>query len=159
MRLQGRPSIWKPERTQRVKPAQLELGGTVTSAVVGRAYAAVERKRRANKSWEDDFEFHIRARRLPKPIRQFRFAESLGRKWQADFAYPKRKLLIEIDGGVWRKGGGAHSHPSNILRDMEKQNDATRLGFYVLRFTSDQVRTGEAIDFLIQVLHGLRSLT
>lgn len=134
-------------------PRQLDLHGTVTSEVIGRAYLRQQRKREQVKCWEDDFEFQVKAHRLPPIVRKFLFAKQpLGRKWESDFAYPQWKLLIEIDGGVWRRGGGAHSHPSNIERDIEKGNDAALLGYHLLRFTSGQVRSGEAVAFLIRVL-------
>jgi very-short-patch-repair endonuclease len=131
---------------------QLEIDGTITSGAVARA---VKRKQKRSKGHEaeGDFGFHVRAHKLPVIMRKLRFAESLGRRWEADYAYPEHMLLIEIDGGVWRRGGGAHSHPTNILRDMEKQNDAVLLGYQVLRFTTDQVRKGDAIEFLMRVLH------
>ncbi len=87
--------------------------------------------------------------------RQYRFAASIGRQWRLDFAWLEtdygicdRKFGVEVEGGIWRKGGGAHSHPQNILRDIEKHNDLTRLGWQVLRVTTDQVRTGEALRMI-----------
>jgi very-short-patch-repair endonuclease len=133
-------------------PRQLEMGGTVTSDAVANAVQRERKRSERAKSWEDDFAFHVQAHRLPPITRKFQFARSLGRKWEADFAYPDRQLLIEVDGGIWRKGGGAHSHPMQILRDMSKGNDAAYLGYHVLRFTSDEVRNGSAVAFLIRVL-------
>jgi very-short-patch-repair endonuclease len=131
---------------------QLEMHG-LTADPVRVAYDRQQRKREASASWEDDFDYAVKSHLLPVITRKFLFAKQpLGRRWEADFAYPDLKLLIEIDGGVWRRGGGAHSHPSNIQRDMEKSNDAALLGYRQLRFTSDQVRNGEAVAFLIRVL-------
>lgn len=137
------------------KPSQLELAGTITSAQVAGAFARTNRrKRNRGDSAEGDFGVHVRAHRLPPIQRKYLFAKrALGRKWEADYAYPEYGLLIEIDGGVWRRGGGAHSHPTQILRDMEKGNDAALLRYHVLRFTTDQVANGEAIAYLQRVLH------
>jgi very-short-patch-repair endonuclease len=134
-------------------PRQLELGGTLTNSAVAAAMKRERNRAERSKSWEDDFAFHVKAQHLPPIMRKYQFAHTLGRKWEADFAYPDRHLLIEIDGGIWRKGGGAHSHPTQILRDMEKGNDAAFLGYRVLRFTSDQVRDGHAVAFLIRILN------
>lgn len=67
---------------------------------------------------EREYQFH--------PERKFRF----------DYAWPEKKIALEVEGGLWRKGGGAHSHPKGILRDIEKYNLATTLGWRVIRVTS-----------------------
>ena len=102
--------------------------------------------------FENLFAIQLQGAGLPAYVRQYRFAQSLGRQWSSDFAWPTLKLLCEVDGGVWRQGGGAHSHPTNIVRDMEKQNDAALLGFLVLRFTTDQIKNGQALTFLARVM-------
>ena len=51
--------------------------------------------------------------------REFRFAPP--RRWRLDFAWPAVRVAVEIEGGIWRPGGGAHSRPANIERDAEKQ--------------------------------------
>jgi len=133
-------------------PRQIELHG-MTSHEVRDAYARQQRKRENVKDWEDEFDFQVRARHLPPITRHYLFAKrQLGRKWESDFAYPELNLLIEIEGGLWRRGGGAHSRPANIERDIEKANDAALLRFHTLRFTTTEVRNGNAIAFLIRVL-------
>ena len=94
------------------------------------------------------FAQQLAAARIAPAIPQYRFAMALGRKWTADFAWPDLKLLLEVDGGIFRRGGGAHSHPTSIIRDMAKQNDATLLGWRVLRFTTDEIKSGHALRFL-----------
>lgn len=136
------------------RPKQIEIGGLAPDPFMQRTWAKRQRKHEREKSWEDDFAFQVQEHRLPQITRKFLFAkQALGRRWEADFAYPDLHLLIEIDGGVWRRGGGAHSHPSNIERDIEKSNDAALLGYCTLRFTSTAVRNGTAIAFLLKVLH------
>lgn len=63
------------------------------------------------------------------------------RKWRFDYAWPWEKLGIEIDGGTWRKGGGAH-RGTGFLRDLEKNREAAILGWKVLRFTPEEVENG-----------------
>lgn len=84
--------------------------------------------------------------KIPLPVWQYKF--DLQRKWRFDFAWPAERIAVEIEGGIWRRGGGAHSHPTNILRDIEKYNHAARLGWRIFRFTTDMVKNGEAIEFL-----------
>lgn len=78
------------------------------------------------------------------------FAQEVGRRFRADFAFPDHKLLVEIEGGVWSKG--SHGRGSGIVRDMEKANLAVQLGWRLLRFTGDQVRSGEAATMIEQEL-------
>jgi very-short-patch-repair endonuclease len=95
---------------------------------------------------DDLLRLHCKCLLLPVPEKEFRFHPT--RRWRFDYAFPKEKLAIEQEGGIWIKGrsgkGGAHSLPTNILRDMEKQNEAAILGWRVLRFTPDQVKRGLA---------------
>jgi hypothetical protein len=56
------------------------------------------------------FEAMLRANKLPAPCYGFRFHAE--RKWRFDMAFPDHRIALEVDGGIWRKGGGAHSHPS-----------------------------------------------
>ena len=65
------------------------------------------------------------------------------RKYRFDFAVVDKmppdatlKLAIEFEGGIWMKGGGAHSRPQAIERDIEKYNLAQSEGWEVLRFHS-----------------------
>src|SRR5690606_38285314 len=60
---------------------------------------------------EQEFEFH------PK------------RKWRADFRLIDKKILVEVEGGIW--SGGRHTRGKGYLGDMEKYNAATMMGFQV----------------------------
>ncbi len=75
----------------------------------------------------------------PEPEAEYQFHPT--RKWRFDYAWPEIKLALEIDGGLWRKGGGAHSHPSNIERDMAKSNAAALLGWRILRYAPEDLAT------------------
>ncbi len=57
------------------------------------------------------------------------------RRYRADLAIPSEMILVECDGGIFRKGGGAHTSPTSVLRDMEKSNLAHSLGFTTFRCT------------------------
>lgn len=78
------------------------------------------------------------------------------RKWRFDFVVcdflqvPQLKLAIEIEGGIWNQG--AHVRGKHFESDMEKYNEAIRLGWKILRFSPQQVLTGEAIAFVRKVL-------
>lgn len=55
------------------------------------------------------------------------------KNWQADFAWPEKKLMVEVDGEFHRKCG------TTKKRDARKARKAKQLGYRVLRFTTEQV--------------------
>lgn len=54
--------------------------------------------------------------------------------------------LVDIQGGIW--SGGAHVRGKGYTNDCEKLNLASSRGWKPLWFTGDQVKSGEAIEFL-----------
>lgn len=72
------------------------------------------------------------------------------RRYRLDLAFPKQRIGIEIEGAIWN--AGAHSRPLGILRDMEKANLLVLLGWRVLRYTPVQVKCGQALEGLKQLL-------
>jgi len=85
---------------------------------------------------------------LPEPTPEYRFHASRG--WMFDYAFVAERLAVEIEGGIWKKGGGAHSHPLNIERDIEKYNEAAILGWRILRVVPE--RWMEAIVLIRRAL-------
>ncbi len=113
-----------------------------------------ERKRKPV-SQERTFAFQCKASKLPVTA-QYRFGQSKHpqskrRVWIADFAFLDSKVMVEIDGGIHIPGMG-HSRGSGISRSMTKQNDAALLGFFTLRFTPAEVKSGAAIAFTQRIL-------
>lgn len=118
--------------------------------------------RKPHKGPRATFEHKLLSRQLTQaqiPFQEeFRFEPK--RRWKADFMIPgvgwdvwgsKGYWLVEIVGGLWMKRGG-HSQGQAQLDDMEKFNHAAKLGYRVLQFSPDQVKSGEAIGFIEQVL-------
>ena len=99
-----------------------------------------------DRSREKEFPLHCEARGLPPSELQFKLPrpDAPGHFWVFDCVFPRHKVIIEIDGGIWIRG--AHGHPLDILRNMSKQNDAQLAGYAILRFTPQQVKTGEAAN-------------
>ncbi len=69
------------------------------------------------------------------------------RKWRFDFAIMRDgvKLAVEVEGGLFMRHSG-HNTAKGIMRDMEKANAASSLGWVLMRFTPAQVRKLEALD-------------
>lgn len=84
-----------------------------------------------------------------KPEHQF--ALSLGRKWAFDVAWPQYMVAVEIEGGIWAKDSGpacetcgqkqrgAHGSGSGIMRDIEKYNAGTILGWRIIRIPTSAI--------------------
>jgi very-short-patch-repair endonuclease len=92
------------------------------------------------------FSLTFGGRGIPKATRQFQFVPN--RKVTADFAWPEFRVIVEVQGGIWRRGGGAHSHPNNILRDIEKQQLAMLHGWWIFPVTTDEVQNGQALKLI-----------
>lgn len=74
------------------------------------------------------------------------------RKWRADFFITGTNILIEVEGGIW--SGGRHTRGKGFIADMEKYNAAAILGFKVLRFDTQQVKSGLAIKQIENLVNG-----
>lgn len=97
---------------------------------------------------EEVFAFQIRAAKLPAPEREVRFHPV--RRWRFDFAWPSRKLAVEIDGATW--SGGRHSRGAGIERDAEKYSTAAATGWRVLRGTRAMVEDGRLLVLVEEAL-------
>lgn len=91
---------------------------------------------------EDLFALHVRAEKLPMPIREYKAIPD--RKFRFDFAWPDHKLLVEIHGGVYSQG--RHTRGVGFTKDREKMRTAQKLGYTVYEYTTSDVTKGIAID-------------
>jgi very-short-patch-repair endonuclease len=66
------------------------------------------------------------------------------RKWRADFHLMGKKILVEVEGGIW--SGGRHTRGKGYIGDMEKYNAAVMMGYQVIRFSTEQVKSGLAVQ-------------
>ena len=85
---------------------------------------------------------------LPEPVPEHKFHPV--RKWRFDFAWIQQKVAVEIEGGIWTHG--AHVRALHYISDMEKYNEAAKLGWRVFRFTPQQYKKGVVQSFLLTVL-------
>ena len=84
-------------------------------------------------------------------VREYRFDKV--RRWRFDFAIPAKLLAIEIEGGTWTNG--RHNRGSGMAADCIKYNTAVLRGWRILRFTTEQVFSGYAIDTILEYLSNL----
>ena len=72
------------------------------------------------------------------------------RRWRLDFAFPDRRIGIEIEGGGWVQG--RHSRGDGLEGDCDKGNALTLAGWRLLRFTGRHIKSGEALAAIKDML-------
>lgn len=100
-------------------------------------------------TFEDRFRSLVASSNLELPTAQYEVFDDIGVfVCRADFAYPDRGALIELD------SEGFHMDPATFRADREKQNRVQQLGWTVYRFTWRQI-----VDDPDSVLSVLASIT
>lgn len=97
---------------------------------------------------------------FPCPQPEYRFA--LPRKFAFDFAWPERRLALEIEGAIFgmgkpcpfckRRQQGGHTSVEGLKRDILKYNLAAERGWRLLRFTPEMIAKGKAFPVLERIL-------
>jgi len=82
---------------------------------------------------------------LPEPLCEHRFHPT--RRWRFDFAWPQQKVALEVEGL-----NGRHQRTAGFLKDMEKYNRATVMGWRVLRTTNRNLCMQETVDMIRMLL-------
>lgn len=75
------------------------------------------------------------------------------RRWRLDFAWPAKRIAIEIDGGTHT--GGRHVRGDGYAKDCEKHAQAMLMGYRVFRATAEQVKDGTAAYWIEQAIKGV----
>lgn len=100
---------------------------------------------------EATFALQLRSLGVPEPEREYVFAlAELGRRWRFDFAWPDAMLAVELEGGVWSQG--RHLRGAGFIADCAKYNAATRLGWWLLRFTRQSVDDWSGAEMVKEML-------
>ena len=86
----------------------------------------------------------------PGCVFEYRFHPT--RRWRFDLAYPDERIAIEIEGGAFT--GGAHTRGPGYANDMEKYNEAQRLGWRVFRFSHSDINTNRAARYIRAIIRG-----
>lgn len=82
---------------------------------------------------------------LPEPTREFKFAAP-DRAWRLDFAWPERRIALEVEGGVYSRG--RHVRPKGFLNDVAKYNAAALRGWLLFRCTPQTLDTLETVTMV-----------
>lgn len=73
------------------------------------------------------------------------------RQFRFDFAFPKLKIAVELNGGVYGNRKGGHSSSVGIRRDYKKMNCATACGYRVFQLTKEDCM-GEGAKQVVRLL-------
>lgn len=91
---------------------------------------------------------------IKAPYQEYLFLEQ--RKYRFDFAWIKEKIAMEME-GLYASGQrnvvSRHRSAKGYEDDCIKYNLAMLNGWSVYRFTTNQVKSGIAIDFMVKVFH------
>lgn len=96
---------------------------------------------------------------LPEPEPEQEFHPT--RHWRFDWLWRQGKVALEIEGGAFMgkkcptcglRPGGGHNRGNVFLDNMDKYNEASLLGYLLLRATWDQVNSGEAFALVKRAL-------
>lgn len=114
-------------------------------------------KAKINKTHEDYMVELIKANTSYSVEREYRFDQrekdkelGLPRRWRFDAALIEPKIAFECEGGSFN--GGRHTNPIGFMKDLEKYNTATMMGWKVYRFTPNMLSQGWIETILKEVM-------
>lgn len=90
----------------------------------------------------------LRAAKIDGWEAEYQFAPP--RRWRFDFAWPKERVALEVEGGVF--AGGRHTRGVGFEKDCEKYSRAAILRWVVIRVTARQIREGLALTWIEEAL-------
>ena len=108
-------------------PGAARLRGALAAYGSGPAAASVLEVRAARR---------LRAAGLPSPHRQFAIDTESGRRY-LDFAWPDRRVAVEVDGYRW------HSSRESWRRDRERLRELARAGWRIVHVTAEDLNSFE----------------
>jgi len=94
---------------------------------------------------EVQFLEQVRTAGLPEPEHQRVICDR-----HVDFAWPDRRVCVEIQGGSWTRG--AHTRGAGYAKDRMLNNKRQLAGWIVLEFTSDHLDADEAVPVVARAL-------
>lgn len=72
---------------------------------------------------------------MPEPVAEYQPIP--GRRWRLDYAWPRERVGLEIDGGLF--AGGRHGGARSVARDLEKRNTLTAARWHVIHVAPSQL--------------------
>jgi hypothetical protein len=81
------------------------------------------------------------------------------RMWRFDYAIPELKIAIEVEGGIWKPGGGRHNRGAGFRADIEKYNTAALMGWRVFRAEPEKLMRAQTFDLLREAIDPIKEFT
>lgn len=78
------------------------------------------------------------------------------RDFRVDFAWPKHRVICEVEGVNWGVQGGRHQTGAGFSKDLEKYAALELAGWRVIRCGAAQIKDGTALG-LIEAALGVRN--
>ena len=91
--------------------------------------------------------------KLPEPVPEFRFEPT--RKWRFDWAWPEYQLALEVDGGLFVLGG--HNRGAQIVKTMEKENEAQVQGWHILKCQPHELCTCATVHLIQRAIENIKN--
>lgn len=119
-----------------------------TRTLPGLERKAVKQSGKAVSKPEALLSLQLRATKIEPPVMEYVFHPE--RRWRFDFAWPSRRLALEIEGGIYTRG--RHTRPAGFKADAEKYNEAVLRGWRLLRVVPEDVTAGRALLLIERAL-------
>ena len=91
------------------------------------------------------------ANHLPTPILEYKFSPE--RRWRFDFAWEIHKVALEVQGGLFVRGG--HNRGGYMIKEHEKRNAAAGMGWRILYCQPSEVLTTDMVKIIRKALQCL----
>lgn len=88
---------------------------------------------------EAAFDEYLRLHYVTGYVREYSFHAT--RDWRFDFAWPKQRFAVEIE-GITGGAGGRHQRPEGFVEDCEKYEAALLMGWTVYRIPPSWIHKG-----------------
>ena len=98
---------------------------------------------------EEQAALMLRACGLPKFEREYQYGVP-GRKFRGDFCWPKQRVALEVQGGVFKSG--RHGRGAGITGDYERLAEIQLAGWIVILASPPMIRSTAAAAFVKRAL-------
>ena len=86
---------------------------------------------------------------IPEPTYEYKFHSV--RRWKMDIAWPEQKVFLEVQGGIFVNG--RHSRGAAMLKEWDKVNAASCMGWRILYCQPKDVCTIDMVDVIKTALN------
>lgn len=101
-----------------------------------------------------ELKFQLRVLELPAPKEEVRVVPH--RRFVWDLAWSDRMLAVECQGSIYSQGH--HTRGRGYTDDCIKMAEGLLAGWRILWITSDMVKSGQAVDYIVRALE-LKEMT